>query len=81
MLQVNVITAYLFVRLFQMLHEDGHDDVDQDKLGHEDEDDEEEGREVGRHAAVPETVVLLLALLAERVLHDAVPVVARRDPE
>ncbi len=69
------------MRLLEVLHEDGDDDVDEDELRHEDEDDEEERGEVGRDAAVAQAVVPLLALLAEGVLHDAVPVVARRNAE
>ncbi len=72
---------YLLVRLLEVLHEHGDDHVDEDELRHEDEDDEEEGCEVGGDAAVLEAVVAVLALLAQRVLHDAVPVVAGGDPE
>ena len=64
-----------------MFHENCDDDVDKNELSHEDEDDEEEGCEVGGDAAVAEAVVAFLALFAEGVLHDAVPVVARGDPE
>ena len=69
------------MRLLQVLHEHGHHHVDQHELRHEHEDHEEQRREVGGHAAVAETLVPLLALLAEGVLHDAVPVVAGGDAE
>ncbi len=72
---------YLLVRLLQMLHEHGHDDVDQDELRHEHKHHEEQWCEVGGDAAVPEAVVAVLALLAKRVLHDAVPVISRGYPE
>lgn len=64
-----------------MLHQHRHYHVDQHELRHQDEHHEEEGREVGRDAAVPQTVVALLAFLPQSVLHDSVPVVAGRDPE
>lgn len=58
-----------------------HDDVDEHELGHEDEDDEEDGRDDGGDAAVAHAVHGAVAVLAESVLHDAVPVVARRHAE
>ena len=58
-----------------MFHEDSDHDVDEDELRHQDEHDEEEGRDVLVDAAVAEAVVGLIALLAQRVLHDPVPVV------
>ena len=64
-----------------MFHEYSDDDVDEDELRHQDKDDEEERREIWRNAAVPETLIPLLALLPEGVLHDAVPVVAGGDAE
>jgi hypothetical protein len=73
--------TYLLVRLFQVLHEHGHDDVDEHELRHQDEDDEEEGREVGRDAAVAQAVVAVLALFPQRVFHDPVPVISGRDTE
>ena len=69
------------MRLFEVLHQHGDDDVDEDELGHEDEDNEEERREERGDAAVPQTIVPLLALFPEGVLHDPVPVVPGRDPE
>ena len=64
-----------------MFHEDSDHDVDEDELRHQDEHDEEEGRDVLVDAAVAEAVVGLIALLAQRVLHDAVPIVSGGDPE
>ena len=64
-----------------MLHEDSNHDVDKDKLGHEDENDEEHGRDVLIDAAVPQTVLSVIALLPQRVLHDSVPVVAYNYPK
>ena len=64
-----------------MLHEHSHDDVDQNKLCHQDEDDEEERGEVRRDAAVAETVVAVLALFPQGVFHDPVPVISGRDTE
>ena len=58
-----------------MFHEDGHHHVDQDELGHEDEDNEEEGSHVLVDTTVPQTVVGGVALLSQGVLHDPVPVV------
>ena len=67
--------AYLLVRFFEVFHEDSNHDVDKDELRHEDEHDKEEGRDVLVDAAVAEAVLGLIALLAQRVLHDPVPVV------
>ena len=69
------------MRFFKAFHEDSDHDVDEDELRHQDEHDEEEGRDVLVDAAVAEAVVGLIALLAQRVLHDPVPVVPRGDPE
>ena len=54
---------YLLMRLLQMLHQDSDHHIDQDELRHQDEDDEEERREIGRNAAVAQTVIALFALL------------------
>ena len=61
-----------------MLHEDGHHHVDEDELGHQDEDDEEERGDVLVDAAVAETVLGVITLLPQSVLHDPVPVVTCR---
>ena len=63
--------TYLLVRFFEVFHEHRDDDVDEDELRHEDEDDEKEGCEVGRDAAVLEAVVAGLALLSQRVLEGS----------
>jgi len=67
------------VGLLQMLHKNGHHHVHQHKLGHENKDDKEERGKVAGEAAVLQTVAAifrrLVALLTQRVLHDAVPVV------
>lgn len=73
--------SYLLMRLLEVLHEHGDDDVDKNELSHEHKDYEEEWREVWRNATVLKAVVSRLALFAQRVLHDAVPVVARGDSE
>ena len=64
-----------------MLHQHGDDDVDQDKLRHEDEYDEEYGRDDAADAAVLHAISGVVAVVPEGVLHYAVPVVARRHPE
>jgi len=74
-------TTYLLVRLLQVFHKHSHDHVDQNELGHEDENDEEEGGEVRGDAAVAEAVVAVLALLPQGVFHDPVPVISGRDTE
>ena len=58
-----------------MFHEDGHHHVDQDELGHQDEDHEEERSHVLVDAAVTETIIGGVALLSQGVLHDPVPVI------
>ena len=64
-----------------MFHEDSDDDVDQDELGHQDEDDEKDGGDDSRDAAILDTISGSIAFLAQRVLHDSVPIVARRYAE
>lgn len=64
-----------------MLHQDGNNDVDEHKLGHEHEDHEVDGGDDGADAAVGHAVVRIVAVLSQRVLHDSVPVVARGDAE
>ena len=54
-----------------MFHEDGHDHVDEDELGHQDEDDEEERSEKGCNTAVLKTVRRGVTLLSDGVLHTA----------
>ena len=60
--------TYLLVRFFEVFHEHRDDDVDEDKLRHEDKDDEKEGSEVGRDAAVLEAIVVGLAFFPQCVL-------------
>ena len=62
------------MRLFEVFHEHRDDDVDQDELRHEDKDDEKEGGEVGRDAAVLEAVVVGLAFLPQCVLRIEWPI-------
>lgn len=64
-----------------MFHENGDDDVDQDELGHQDEDDEKDGSDDAGHAAVLDAIGRVIAVLPQRVLHDSVPIVARGHPE
>ena len=62
--------TYLLVRFFEVFHEHRDDDVDEDKLRHENEDDEKEGGEVWRDAAVLEAIVVGLAFLPQGVLNQ-----------
>ncbi len=59
-----------------MFHEDGDDDVDQDELGHQDEDDEKDGGDDSWDATIFDTIGGSIAIFAQRVLHNAVPIVA-----
>ena len=59
-----------------MFHKNSDDYIDEDELRHENEDDEEKRREVGRDAAIPETVIATVALFSQCVFHDSVPVIA-----
>lgn len=68
--------VYLFVRLLEVFHEHGDDHVDQHELRHQHKYDEEHGSDAGGHATVFHAVRRVVAVLAQRVLHDAVPVVA-----
>lgn len=73
--------SYLLVRLFEVLHEHGHDDVHQHELGHEHEDHEENGRNDARDATVLDAISRRVAVLSQRVFHDAVPIVAGGNAE
>lgn len=75
------IHSYLLVRLFEVFHEDGDHHVDEHELRHEHEDHEENWRYDARHATVLDAVRGRVAVLAQRVLHDAVPVVAGGNAE
>ena len=79
--RIKIDESYLFVRLLEVFHEDGHDHVDEHKLGHQDENDEKDGRDDAGHAAVADAVGRRIAVFSQSVLHDAVPVVARRHPK
>lgn len=68
--------AYLFVGLLQVFHQDGDDHVDQDELGHQNEYDKKDGSDDTRDAAVFDTISRCVAILTQRVLHDAVPVIS-----
>jgi len=52
-----------------VFHEDGDYDVDEHKLRHQDEDDEEDGRHDRTDAAVVHAVVRVIAVVAQRVLN------------
>lgn len=69
------------MRLLEVFHEHGDDHVDQHELRHQHEYDEEHGSDAGGHATVFHAVRRVVAVLAQRVLHDAVPVVAGGHPE
>ena len=64
------------MRLFQVFHQDSHNHVDQDKLGHQDEDYEEERGEESGDTAVLQTVRGGVTFLSDCVLHDPVPIVS-----
>ena len=64
------------MRLLQVLHQDSHHHIDEDKLGHQHEDHEEERSEDCGDAAVLQTVRGLVTLLPDGVLHDSVPIVS-----
>jgi hypothetical protein len=70
---------YLFVGLLKMLHKDGHHDIDEHKLRHQNKDDEKKRGKVAGEAAVLQTVAAifwrLVALLTQRVLHYSIPIV------
>ena len=51
-----------------MFHENGDDDIDEHKLGDEDEDDKVDGRDEWVHTAVVAAVVRTIAVVAQRVL-------------
>ncbi len=73
--------SYLFVRFLQVLHQDSHDHVDQYELSHQNENDEKDGGDDVRYTAVLQTVGRRVAVLAQRVFHDSVPVITRRHTE
>ncbi len=52
----------------EVLHEHGDDDIDEHELRHQHEDDEEDGRDDGRHAAVALAVLRLVTILPQCVL-------------
>jgi hypothetical protein len=51
-----------------MFHEDSHDDIDEDKLGHQHEDDEENGGNEGTDAAISQTFLRGVAVITQSVL-------------
>lgn len=65
----------------QMLHEDRYHHIDEHKLGHEDKYDEVQWCNEGADATVADTVFSWIAVLSQRVLHNAVPVVTRSNAE
>jgi hypothetical protein len=72
---------YLLMAFFEVLHENGHNDVDQDELRHQHKDNEEYGGYDVTDAAVFHAIGGVVAIVPQRVLHYAVPIVARRHPE
>lgn len=66
---------------FQVLHEHGNNHVHEDKLGHKDEDDEENGRDDRAYATISHTICCIITVISQGVLHNAVPVVAGRHSE
>lgn len=65
----------------QVLHQHGHHHVDEHELRHQHEDHEVERRDEGADATVAHALLARVTILAQRVLHDAVPVIARGDAE
>lgn len=53
-----------------MLHENGNDDIHQNKLRHEDESDEEDGSNDRTNATVTQTVVRMITVLTQGVLQN-----------
>lgn len=64
-----------------MFHEYCHHHVDKHELRHQYKNDEKHRSYAGGHTTVFHAVGRVVAVLAERVLHDAVPIVAGRYPE
>ena len=62
--------------LLQVLHEHGHHHIDQDKLGHKDKHNKEEWSNIRINTTVLQTLVRVITLLTESVLHDPIPVVS-----
>ena len=60
----------------QMLHEDSHHHIDQNKLGQEDKNDEVERCNVLVDTAVAQAVLTVVTLFSQSILHDPVPVVS-----
>ena len=44
--------SYLFVRFFQMFHQNSHNHIDKDKLGHKDKNNEKKWREIWWNATI-----------------------------
>jgi len=61
-----------------MLHQDSDDNVDEDKLGHQDKNNKENWRNNVGYAAIADTVRRIITVVPQSVLHDAIPVIASR---
>lgn len=70
-----------FVAFLQMLHQHGHHNIDQHKLGDEHEYHEKAGCQDWIHTAIPFTTLRWVAIVTECVLHDAIPVVTGGNAE
>jgi len=64
-----------------VFHEHGDHHVDQHELRHQHEYYEKHGGYAGGHATVFHAIRRVVAVLAKRVLHDAVPIVSGSHPE
>jgi len=64
-----------------VFHEHGDHHVDQHELRHQYEYYEKHGSYAGGHATVFHAIRRVVAVLAKRVLHDAVPIVSCGHPE
>lgn len=58
-----------------MLHQYSHDNIDQDKLSHQDKDNEEEGGNILIDATISETVIWFITFFSECVFHDTIPII------
>lgn len=68
--------CYLLMRLLQVFHQHGHNNIDKHKLSHKYKANKEEGSYVRIDATVLKTLLGGITLLSKCVLHNPIPVVS-----
>jgi len=66
------VRSILRFTYLEVLHQDGHDDIDEYKLRHEDEDDKKHWSDERADTTVANAVIACVAVISQRVLTNKI---------